>query len=198
MTIIIFGSVLAGIAFGYLMLPPEWMPMMDQISTLLLGLLIFSVGIDIGGNKGALKNIKSKSKMLGGLTTAVIVGSAVGGLLTGWIFHLPANTSLAISAGYGWYSLSGIILKNMASAEIGAIAFMSNVFREMMAFVLIPFLALRVNHLTSLAPPGATSMDTTLPIISRATTPDIAMVAFLNGLILSTLVPILVPFFYSL
>jgi len=198
MTIIIFASVVGGILFGYTLLPPEMLSMMDQISTLLLGLLIFSVGIDIGGNKGALKNIKQKSKMLGGLTTAVIAGSAVGGLLTGWIFNLPANTSLAISAGYGWYSLSGIILKNLASAEIGAIAFMSNVFREMMAFVLIPILAIKVNHLTSLAPPGATSMDTTLPIISRATTPDISMVAFLNGLILSTLVPILVPFFYSL
>lgn len=198
MTILIFATVIAGILFGHFFLPSEWLPMMDQISTLLLGMLIFSVGIDIGGNKGALKNIREKGKMLGGLTTAVIVGSAVGGLITGIIFHHPPNTSLAIAAGYGWYSLSGIILKNMASAEIGAIAFMTNVFREMMAFVLIPVLAVRVNHLTSLAPPGATSMDTTLPIISRATTPDIAMVAFLNGLILSTLVPILVPFFYSL
>lgn len=198
MTIMIFATVIGGILFGYAFLPPEMLDTMDQVSTLLLGLLIFSVGIDIGGNKGALKDIKAKSKMLGGLTTAVIVGSALGGLATGLIFHHPANTSLAIAAGYGWYSLSGIILKNMASAEIGAIAFMTNVFREMMAFVLIPILALRVNHLTSLAPPGATSMDTTLPIISRATTPDIAVVAFLNGLILSTLVPILVPFFYSL
>ncbi len=198
MTFIIFGSVLLGIVTGYIALPPEYLPMMDHVSTLLLGMLIFSVGIDIGGNKGALKDIREKGKMLGGLTTAVIIGSALGGLATGWIFDLPANTSLAISAGYGWYSLSGIILKNMASAEIGAIAFMSNVFREMLAFVLIPFLALRVNHLTSLAPPGATSMDTTLPIISRATTPDISVIAFLNGLILSTLVPILVPFFYAL
>lgn len=198
MTIIIFASVIAGIFFGYTLLPEAWTPMMDQVSTLLLGLLIFSVGIDIGGNKAALKDIKSKGKMLGGVTSAVIIGSAVGGLITGWIFQMPANTSLAISAGYGWYSLSGILLKNMANAEIGAIAFMSNVFREMMAFVLIPFLALRVNHLTSIAPPGATSMDTTLPIISRATNPDIAVVAFLNGLILSTLVPILVPFFYAL
>tara|TARA_Y100001933_G_scaffold245399_1_gene276162 strand:- start:2 stop:598 length:597 start_codon:yes stop_codon:yes gene_type:complete len=198
MTLMIFAVVILGILFGYAFIPPEFLASMDQISTLLLGLLIFSVGIDIGGNKGALKDIKSKSKMLGGLTSAVIIGSAIGGLITGLIFRHPANTSLAISAGYGWYSLSGILLKNMASAEIGAIAFMSNVFREMMAFVLIPILALRVNHLTSIAPPGATSMDTTLPIISRATTPDIAVVAFLNGLILSTLVPILVPFFYAL
>ncbi len=198
MTLIVFGAVLLGIFTGYTALPPEYLPFMDQVSTLLLGLLIFSVGIDIGSNKGALKDIRSKGKMLGAVTLSVIAGSALGGLATGWIFDLPANTSLAISAGYGWYSLSGILLKNMASAEIGAIAFMTNVFREMMAFVLIPFLALRVNHLTSLAPPGATSMDTTLPIISRATTPDIAVVAFLNGLILSTLVPILVPFFYAL
>ncbi len=90
--------------------------------------------------------------MLGGLTSAVIIGSAIGGLITGLIFRHPVNTSLAISAGYGWYSLSGILLKNLASAEIGAIAFMSNVFREMMAFVLIPILAIRVNHLTSIAP----------------------------------------------
>ena len=64
MTLIVFGAVLLGIFTGYTALPPEYLPFMDQVSTLLLGLLIFSVGIDIGSNKGALKDIRSKGKML--------------------------------------------------------------------------------------------------------------------------------------
>ncbi len=54
MTFLIFATVIGGIFFGYAFLPPEMLDTMDQISTLLLGLLIFSVGIDIGGNKGGL------------------------------------------------------------------------------------------------------------------------------------------------
>ncbi len=198
MTILIFGAVVLGILAGVFVVPVEWAGQLDTLCTWLLSLLIFSVGIDIGANKGALKNMREKSLLLSGLTLSVIIGSGLGAIGVGYLLGVTPNTSLAISAGYGWYSLSAIILKDMAGADVGAVAFLTNVFREMLAFVLIPLLAVHVNQYTSLAPPGATSMDTTLPIISSVASEDLVIVAFLNGLILSTLVPILVPFFYGL
>jgi len=60
------------------------------------------------------------------------------------------------------------------------------------------FIAKYLNHYTAIAPAGATSMDTTLPLISRYTSEKIAVISFINGVILSTLVPILVPMFYYL
>ena len=78
---------------------------------------------------------------------------------------------MAISSGFGWYSLSGIILTQLHSAEIGTIAFLTNIFRELITVVSIPFIAKYLNDYTAIAPAGATSMDSTLPIISKYTNP---------------------------
>jgi uncharacterized membrane protein YbjE (DUF340 family) len=114
------------------------------------------------------------------------------------LFHQPASTGLAIAAGYGWYSLSGILLTTLDSAQTGAVAFMSNIFRELMTIISVPFLAKYLNKYSAIAPAGATSMDSTLPVISRYTDPEIVIMAFFNGAVLSALVPLLVPFFYAL
>ncbi len=86
----------------------------------------------------------------------------------------------------------------MGGDTLGAIAFLTNVFREMITVILIPILAKRLNGYTAIAPAGATSMDTTLPLIAKATNPEIAIISFINGVILSSLVPVLVTFFYNL
>jgi predicted nucleotide-binding protein (sugar kinase/HSP70/actin superfamily) len=53
-------------------------------------------------------------------------------------------------------------------------------------------------YCAAIAPAGVTSMDTTLLIISESTDNETAIISFSNGLILSTLVPILVPLIYGL
>jgi uncharacterized membrane protein YbjE (DUF340 family) len=132
------------------------------------------------------------------IPASIIVGSALGGLVTGFFFDLPANLSLSVAAGYGWYSLSGILLSNLHTPEIGTVAFLTNVFRELFTVMTIPFIAKHLNHYTTIAPAGATSMDSTLPIISNYTGPEIAVISFFNGALLTALVPVLVPFFYYL
>lgn len=197
-TILVFASVLMGIVAGLFVVPETIIADIDSISTLLLGLLLFSVGIDIGSNRNALSGLKEKAKMVITLVSAVILGSILGGLIMAFMYKESANTSLAITAGYGWYSLSAIMLKNMANAEVGAIAFLTNVFREILAFIFIPIMATNFDKESAIPPAGATAMDTCLPLISRVTTPDIAIVSFLCGVILSSLVPVMVPFFYAL
>ena len=41
--------------------------------------------------------------------------------------------------------------------------------------------------------PGAAAMDVCLPIVEKATRSDIAVYSFVSGVILSILVPVLVP-----
>jgi len=142
--------------------------------------------------------LKKHSLIILIIPTSIIAGSLIGGLITGYIFDMPKNLSLAISSGFGWYSLSGIILTQLHSAEIGTIAFLTNIFRELITVVSIPFIAKYLNDYTAIAPAGATSMDSTLPIISKYTNPETVVIAFINGILLSGLVPILVPFFYSI
>jgi len=198
MTLSIILSIIIGIISGILIIPDSLAPYMDQITTIALNILILFVGIDIGMNKHIFKDLKKHGYLILLVPLAIIIGSLLGGLLTGILFKYKMNLSLSIASGFGWYSLSGILLSKLHNAEIGAIAFLTNVFREILTVLSIPFLAKYLNGYTAIAPAGATSMDTTLPIISEYTNPEIVVVAFINGVILSSLVPILVPFFYSI
>lgn len=198
MTLSIVVSVITGILGGYFFIPESFTPYIDTLIDSALYLLIFCVGIDIGLNKHIFKDLKKHSLIILIVPTSIIIGSLVGGLISGYIFHIPKNLSLAISSGFGWYSLSGIILTQLDSVEIGTIAFLTNIFRELITVVSIPFIAKYLNDYTAIAPAGATSMDSTLPIISKYTNPETVVIAFINGILLSGLVPVLVPFFYSL
>lgn len=198
MTIIIITSVVVGIWCGSTIFPVSVMYFIDSVASWSLLALIFSVGIDIGGNKRIFKGLKKVGLKILLVPLCGVVGSALGSIFVGLIFNLAPNESLAIGAGYGWYSLSGVLLKEIAGETIGAIAFLSNVFRELFAVILIPIVAKKLNEYTAIAPAGAASMDTLLPLISRETSTEIVIVSFINGVVLSTLVPIIVPFFYNL
>jgi len=198
MTLSILLALGAGIGVGLFALPQEMAAYMGTFTEYALYMLIFFVGIDIGHNKHIFKDLKKHGYFIFIVPASIVIGSLFGGYVTGLLIDMPSNLSLSISAGFGWYSLSGIMLTQLHNAEIGTIAFLTNVMREILAIVSIPLLAKYLNHYTAIAPAGATSMDTTLPIISRATSPEIVVIAFVNGALLSTLVPILVPFLYGL
>lgn len=198
MTLSILVALVLGVVTGYFALPPELAGSMGTFTEYALYLLLFFVGIDIGLNKHIFKDFKKHGFLLLVVPLSIIVGSLLGGYVTGLLLHMPLNLALPISAGFGWYSLSGIMLTQLHSAEIGTIAFLTNVMRELLAILSIPVIARYLNHYSAIAPAGATSMDTTLPLISKSTNPEIVVIDFVNGALLSTLVPILVPFLYGL
>lgn len=198
MTYIIIISIISGAITGYFFLPESISLHLDTISSTSLYVLIFLVGIDVASNKSLIKDLKKLGFKILLIPTSIIFGSLIGGYFTSLILKLPINTGLAIASGFGWYSLSGVLLTNLCNAEIGTIAFLTNVFRELIAVITIPILATKLNFFTAIAPAGATSMDTTLPLISNSTNSEIAVISFINGAILSTLVPILVTFFFTI
>lgn len=198
MMYIILASLVCGILSGYFILPAEVISNLDKIAALALNLLILSVGIDLGTNRSVFYSLKEAGFKILLVPASIISGSLVGGAIAALIYGMPLNLGLAISSGFGWYSLSGVILSNLAGPEAGTIAFLTNVFRELIAVLAIPLLAKKLNHLTAIAPAGATSMDTTLPLISEATDSKTVVVSFINGAILSSLVPILVPLLFNL
>jgi uncharacterized membrane protein YbjE (DUF340 family) len=194
----LIGAIAAGIGAGYWLLPPGSESLIGNLTMYALNFLLLMIGIEVGLNLGIFKEIRKHGTMLVAIPLGIIAGSAIGGYAASVLFHQPASTGLAIAAGYGWYSLSGILLTTLDSAQTGAVAFMSNIFRELMTIISVPFLAKYLNKYSAIAPAGATSMDSTLPVISRYTDPEIVIMAFFNGAVLSALVPLLVPFFYAL
>ena len=194
MTWLILFSVAGGIALAsQRWLPDIYLNSLDTCTTAALCLLLFGVGIDLGVNKHVWRNLRHVGYRVLYIPTGIAVGSIAGALLSGVILRMPLNEAGAIGAGFGWYSLSGVLLTKIHSAEIGALAFLTNLIREMLAFIFIPLIARRISKLCTLAPGGATAMDTTLPVIDRVAGSEIALLAFISGMVLSGLVPLLVP-----
>lgn len=186
-------SVLAGIGVGYFILPSEILQYTDYILDIGLCLLLFFVGIDIGKNKDVLDKIRKIGLRVLLVPVMIIIGSIFGSVIAGFLLGMPANEAGAVGAGLGWYSLSSMMLATYSS-KLSALAFISNVTREIIALLTIPFISKYIGDLESVAPAGATAMDTSLPLIAKSTNPQTAIIAFISGVIASTSVPILVSF----
>ncbi|MCT4595838.1 MAG: lysine exporter LysO family protein [Anaeromicrobium sp.] len=192
MTFKIILSVVIGIGSGYFFFDQSILPYTSTIVDMGLCLLLLFVGIDIGRNKSAFNKIKNMGFKILLVPIMVMLGTLVGSCIGGFFLGLPVNESSAIGAGFGWYTLSSILLVDYSS-ELSALAFISNVVREIMALILIPIVAKYMGDLEAIGPAGATAMDTSLPIISNSTNSKTSIIAFITGVIISSCVPILVP-----
>ena len=82
----------------------------------------------------------------------------------GYLMGVPFRDALLVSAGMGWYSLSSVLLSAAVGTETGTLAFLANALRELLTILGIPLLA-RFCHLPLVVVGGATSMDSTMPIL---------------------------------
>jgi len=192
----IFLSVAAGFFAGFMgWIPAGIQPYLDRLITYGVCLIVFSVGITIGRNREVWRRIKTLGIRVLLLPASVAAGTLLGSLLVPLLIPIGFRETLAVGAGFGWYSLSGVLLMQLHSADLGALAFLSNVFRELLSFAVIPLLAWYAGPFTCIAPGGATTMDTTLPLINRFSGAENSLPAFINGLLLTICVPILIPLF---
>ena len=194
MSIAILVVLVLGIGAGFV-LPENISGFIDSASSYMLLILLFSVGIDMGLNKEVFTRIRELGFKILLIPAGVIIGSLFGGFLSSFLANVSVREGLAISAGLGWYSLSGILITEAGNPVAGTIAFLSNVFREMLTFIVVPFIASHMNYYCAIAPAGATAMDTTLGIISRNTNATVAVLSFVSGVICTLVVPVLVPIF---
>lgn len=192
-------SLVGGLIFGYLFLDTDVKDTMDLILMSALDVMIFIAGIEIGSNRGILKRICNLHSALLALAIplAVACGSICGALLLGHIAGLSAYDSLLVGGGLGWYSFSSVVISAMYSTEIGTVAFLANMMREISGFFLIPLLV-RVHKFLALAPSGAATMDSGLPVVIKYTNLHVGMYSFINGLVLTLIVPVLISWLLSL
>lgn len=162
-----------------------------------LNALLFMIGVQFAQSGLSLKSAFLRIDTLI-VPLATLLGSLAGGLLVAILFGLSAGKGLALSAGFGWYSLSGVLISDMGDAVLGSAAFLANMIREALALVLIPVLAVTRRPYTAIGVGGATAMDVTLPLVEQCIGPDAVPVSFTSGALLSLLVPVLVPLFFRL
>lgn len=190
-------SVIIGILGGLFFKNGFILENIDSFISLGLFLLLFFVGMDIGNNNEVFNQLKNMSKKILLLPIITILGSLIGGAIASYFISLSLGESIAISSGMGWYSFSAIELSKI-NAHLGGVAFLSNVLRELSAILFIPFIAKKIGSYESVATAGATAMDSVLPVINKSNPPDVAIIAFYSGLVITVIVPILVPSVVSL
>lgn len=190
-------SVVIGIVGGLFFKNDFILNNVDYFISLGLCLLLFFVGMDIGNNDEVFNHLKNMKKKILLLPIITILGSLIGGAVASYFISLSLGETIAISSGMGWYSFSAIELSKI-NTHLGGVAFLSNVLRELSAILIIPFIAKKIGSYESVATAGATAMDSVLPVINKSNPPDIAIIAFYSGFVITVIVPILVPSIVSL
>ncbi|MBU0955526.1 MAG: lysine exporter LysO family protein, partial [Spirochaetes bacterium] len=194
------GLLLAMVLLGALagLILPEYHTLdYGLVTTWVLNALLFMIGVQFAQSGLSLRSAFVRIDTLL-VPLATVIGSLAGGLLVALVFNLAAGKGLALAAGFGWYSLSGVMITNLGDPMLGSAAFLANMIREALALLLIPLLARTKYPYTAIGAGGATAMDVTLPLIEQCIGPEAVPVSFTSGALLSLLVPVLVPICFNL
>ncbi len=161
--------------------------------------LMFSVGISIGNDPTSFRQFRNLNPRFVFLPLMTIAGTLLGVMTVSFFLKNRSLTEcLSIGSGFGYYSLSSILTTQCKGVELGTISLLSNIMREVLTLVLAPWMVRYFGKLAPISAGGATTMDTTFPIIVRTSGKDFAIVSIYHGFILDFTVPFLVTFFCSL
>ena len=183
---LVLASLVMGIIVGHF-----YAPNFGNLYEIMLHILILTIGIDLGMNF-RLREVKRLGRTALILPLGTMMGSLLGAFLASLILGIELKWGLAIGAGCGWYSLTGPLI-GQYSAVYGTLGFLANLTREIFTVLGYPAVSKRISKELAVSMGGATTMDTTLPIITKFGGSEVALVAFVHGFILTTLVPVLIP-----
>ena len=180
---------------------------LHDLSMYVLYALMFQVGIGIGSNKQLKELVKSLRPKMLLVPMATIVGtllfSAFASLL---LSQWSVFDCMAVGSGFAYYSLSSILITQFKepsiglqlATELGTIALLANISREILTLLAAPLLVRWFGNLAPISAGGATTMDTTLPIITRTAGQQFVVVSIFHGFVVDFRVPFLVTLFCSI
>ena len=190
-SLIVVGFFVIGLLGGIEKMVPSWLLDGDVSFVALCGLLLF-VGLGIGLNPEMKKEVRSLSPRMALLPVVTIIGSWLGALLIWTVLHRTLSDCMAINSGFAYYSLSSIFITEYRGAELGTIALLANIIREMLTLLGAPLMARWFGPLAPISVGGATTMDTTLPILSQTLGQRYIALSIYHGFVVDFTVPFLV------
>lgn len=192
-TLLQMASILAGLALGAIT-PQAWRAP-DGLITCVLVVLIALVGVQLRASGVRLRQVFLHRRSLE-LTAVFSVSALLGGLLFALISGTHWALGMALASGFGWYSLSSVVLSTTHGPLWSGVAFLNDMGREFFALFVIPFLMRRTPS-AAVGTGGATTMDFTLPVIQHSGGAEATLLAISFGFLVSILSPMLLVFFAS-
>lgn len=194
-SMIIVGFFILGIIVGLShLLPP--MKSLGNVSYITLCALIFMVGFLIGNDAEIFRKFRKLNRLYMLLPLMTIVGTLAGCAITTLMLpHRSLADCLAVGSGMGYYSLSSVLITQYRGADLGTVALLANIVREVITLLGAPLMVRWFGKLAPISVGGATTMDTTLPILTNVCGKDFVIVSIFHGFIVDFSVPFLVTFF---
>lgn len=155
--------------------------------------LILLVGVDLAQVAFTRKTFTLK---MFSIPLLVVFASFIGAIMAAFIMDQPIFTALALGSGFGWFTLSGVMVGDKLGQAFGSIALLTDLFRELIAIILLYTIGKQAQNV-SIGVAGATALDSTLPIIRQACAKEAISLAIVSGFILTVLSPILISLFLS-
>lgn len=190
-SLIVVGFFVIGLLGGIEKMVPAWL-LNGEVSFVALCSLLLFVGLGIGLNPEMKKEVRSLSPRMALLPVVTIIGSWLGALLIWTVLHRTLSDCMAINSGFAYYSLSSIFITEYRGAELGTIALLANIIREMLTLLGTPLMARWFGPLAPISAGGATTMDTTLPILSQTVGQRYVALSIYHGFVVDFTVPFLV------
>lgn len=197
-SLIIVGFFCIGLILAYFNFLPKFF-LDKNLSNYTLYILMVLVGIGTGANPNTWKILKRLKFSLFLVPLSAVIGTFIGVIIVSLVLPTICVTDgLAVGSGFGYYSLSSILITNVKGDLLGVTALLSNIIREIITLLFTPLIAKYFGKTAPISVGGATSMDTTLPIITKTVGTEYAIISVFNGTILTIAVPIFVTFFINL
>lgn len=195
-SLIIVGFFILGIVCGLM----GWLPSLDDnLSFLTLCALLFCVGMTVGNNTTLLKSFKRLDPRLMLLPLMTIIGTLAATTVAALgLPHRSLADCLAVGSGFGYYSLSSILITQYRGPDLGTVALLANIIREVITLLGAPLMVRWFGPLAPISSGGATTMDTTLPIITRTSGEEFVILSLFHGFLVDFSLPFLVTLFCSL
>ena len=188
-SLIVFVFFAVGVALGYADAVPTWL-LDPDLPMIILSVMVVLVSLGLGAGDNLHYMLRTFNWRMLLLPLCTIVGtllfSALGVLV---LRGFSLTDCLAVGSGFGYYSLSSVLIADLKSATV---ALLANVVREMIALFGMPLFARWGGPLAPISVSGVTSMDVCLPSIARYSGSDLVPLAILHGIVLEVCVPILV------
>ena len=195
-SLMVLAFFFVGVLIGWADILPTWV-VHGPASLWTLYVLLFAAGMSLGFDLRALGIIRELRGRILLVPFGVIVGTLCGStvawlVLSRWMGDGLVET-LAVGAGFGYYSMATVIMTRLGDPALGSVALLSNMMHEVLALTLPPLMVRLAGRLAPVMAGGAAAMDTCLPVIARYSGERCAILAMFSGMCLTLLVPVLVP-----
>lgn len=172
-------------------LPSGALELVHEASTLAVYAMLAAVGLTLGFDVRAWRILRDLKGWVVLVPLVIVIGTFLGGLAAWSVLDMSLRDVMAVAAGFGYYSLSSMLINQLADVSLGSMALVSNMVRELVTLLFAPLMARVFGGLGPLSAAGAAS-DTCLPAIIRTSGERNTILGIFSGMVLTIAVPLFV------